>query len=896
MLTCAAASRRVWTPWLFVACLLVGLAVLASARVTPGHAAGATVTVESESFDSLQAAVDHVGAATGTIHLGEGTLTGADARASIAAGANLTIIGVCAADLGTAPLAVLDGNGGGRVLDVAAGATVRVECVTVTGGVSDNGAGIRNAGTLTLVNASIVANSATGDSSPRGGGLQNEGFATVLGSRIAGNTAALSASGSPPSGGGVYNGPPGQLIVISSEIAGNVVTAELDGHGGGLHNRGVATIVDTQITGNASYDAAGIRHSESQPLYLLGSTVTGNTATDRGGAFYQQGFAVISSVAWNTVFAGNTGAGQHHTDSGEAVIDWNSWNGGMAPTDADVTGHTRPAPAGLKFCPPAGCTDVVTVAGDGAVTVAVKGTPNLPGSVLDAYLFGDYAELLGYTPAVGVWEGLLPSSEFDCLGSCALPLGLQVTLTPVGRGFAGWSGGEACTGTAPLTVTVNGETSCTATFEQPALSGTITTSGGDPVLGVTVTASGGHSGATSTNADGKYAITGVPFDATNVVITPTLAGYTFTPVAATIDGPITADVTHDFAATLNTYTISGTVTVGSDGLQGVTVTALDGHNGSATTDGDGEYTITGVPHGAEGITLTPALAGYTFTPVAATIDGPIAGDVTEDFAATLEPLPPLGPTAPQVVATTGEIAVPVTARKSVGLDPGEGTVLGTTAPDGASVQVSVPVDAVGDDLPSGVRLEVAAVPDIRAVSPEPPAIPEGTFLAHFVVRLVDEQGNTVPFTFNAPVTLEFTVPASTLPEGADQEALVIVYWNGSMWQEVEARVSEGPDGTLTLTAEVLHFTLFAIPYAPGWGTFDPAPAAAGVTLARWLGGDFERMEAALAEGGAFWVFQHGVGRRHIAGAPDFVNASFEEWFPDGVPAGTAGVVGRPRTP
>ena len=63
------------------------------------------------------------------------------------------------------------------------------------------------------------------------------------------------------------------------------------------------------------------------------------------------------------------------------------------------------------------------------------------------------------------------------------------------------------------------------------------------------------------------------------------------------------------AGTPASYTISGTITENAVGLGGVLVTASGGFSGSATTNGSGAYTITGVPPSATSIVLTPTLVG-----------------------------------------------------------------------------------------------------------------------------------------------------------------------------------------------------------------------------------------------------------------------------------------------
>jgi len=81
-----------------------------------------------------------------------------------------------------------------------------------------------------------------------------------------------------------------------------------------------------------------------------------------------------------------------------------------------------------------------------------------------------------------------------------------------------------------------------------SVSGTIRV-GTSPLAGVSVAATGGHTQTVTTGATGAYTFTNVALGATDIVITPSLAGYGFTPAALTVAGPVTADVTgRDFAA------------------------------------------------------------------------------------------------------------------------------------------------------------------------------------------------------------------------------------------------------------------------------------------------------------------------------------------------------------
>jgi len=90
------------------------------------------------------------------------------------------------------------------------------------------------------------------------------------------------------------------------------------------------------------------------------------------------------------------------------------------------------------------------------------------------------------------------------------------------------------------------------------------------------------------------------------------------------------------AGTPDSFSISGTISKDAAGLGGVSVTASGGFVGSATTNGNGLYTIPGVPVGATSIVLTPTFPGHTMSPTSRTVPGPTADNVTGmDFTATL---------------------------------------------------------------------------------------------------------------------------------------------------------------------------------------------------------------------------------------------------------------------
>ena len=133
-------------------------------------------------------------------------------------------------------------------------------------------------------------------------------------------------------------------------------------------------------------------------------------------------------------------------------------------------------------------------------------------------------------------------------------------------------------------------------------------------------------GSTSANSSGHYIIT-VPYGWSGI-ITPSLTGTTFSPVDYDYSTtPVTADLTgQNFTATLNTYTISGSL-----GAGGANAT-LAYTGGSTSANSSGHYTIT-VPYNWSGA-VKPSKARFVFTPASRTYSKVAANQINQDYAAT----------------------------------------------------------------------------------------------------------------------------------------------------------------------------------------------------------------------------------------------------------------------
>jgi len=132
----------------------------------------------------------------------------------------------------------------------------------------------------------------------------------------------------------------------------------------------------------------------------------------------------------------------------------------------------------------------------------------------------------------------------------------------------------------------------------------------------------------TTNANGDYSDS-IAYGF-NGSIVPTLAGYTFSPVNRVYSNVTSAQSNQNFTANLIYYTISGRVTAGGNGLQGVTLSGLP-H--TPITNANGDYSDS-VAYGFNG-TVVPSMAGYTFSPVSRIYSNVTSNQTNQNFTANL---------------------------------------------------------------------------------------------------------------------------------------------------------------------------------------------------------------------------------------------------------------------
>src|SRR5262245_19560296 len=192
-------------------------------------------------------------------------------------------------------------NAGGlsRVFNVDPVVSASLSRLTITGGANSDdtgGAGVCNAGTLTLTDCTIRDNAATGgdgfSEGAFGGGISNSGTLTLIDCTIRGNTATGGFAG----GAGIVND--GTLTLTDCVVRDNFATSISDeflagASGGGiLISGGTLTIIGSTITRNSSTadglfgtsDGGGVSKLLGE-VTIRNSTITFITAETGGGLF-----------------------------------------------------------------------------------------------------------------------------------------------------------------------------------------------------------------------------------------------------------------------------------------------------------------------------------------------------------------------------------------------------------------------------------------------------------------------------------------------------------------------------------------------------------------------------------------------------------------------------------
>jgi LPXTG-site transpeptidase (sortase) family protein len=241
------------------------------------------------------------------------------------------------------------------------------------------GGGIYTAGTLTLANTTISANSANSDGGGGiygsnsaiititdstisnntancvegiicgGGGLKGGGSVTITNSTISNNKAICTLSPYPYcDGGGIYNDITTAVVnitnsTISNNLAGSAGGTSQGGRGGGILNGGsTLNITNSTISGNSATDGAGIDNWGT--LTLISSNIVSNSAYDWGGGIKNNGPLTVSNSTVSDNYAPSVAGGIFNGYGGTLILTYSTlsnnlsyYGGGMTVFGGTVT-------------------------------------------------------------------------------------------------------------------------------------------------------------------------------------------------------------------------------------------------------------------------------------------------------------------------------------------------------------------------------------------------------------------------------------------------------------------------------------------------------------------------------------------------------------------------------
>jgi uncharacterized repeat protein (TIGR02543 family) len=361
---------------------------------------------------------------------------------------------------------------------------------------------------------------------------------------------------------------------------------------------------------------------------------------------------------------------------------------------------------------------------------------------------------------------------------------VQITATPLGGWtFSGWSGG-ATGSTNPLTVTMNGNKTITATFIQNIYTLTVNVSG---------------SGSVNRNNPGPYHLNNV----VQLTASPS-SGWTFTGWSGDITGS-----TNPSSVTMNSNKVV-TATFTQNTPEYVLNVNVVGQ-GSVTRNPDqASY----APGTSVQTTATP-LAGWTFSgwsggatgstnPLTVSMNG--SKTITANFIAFVPPFSGGGNGG----GGGGEEAVPpLPVTKSVttsGFSPSSELKVDTSGTVQANAQLKFGDSGANLDIIKNTKLSDAkgnalgtlTVAELDSIT-QPPAPREVIIKAY--------EFGPDGARFNPPITLTLSYDAAILPAEADVNSLFIAYWDGSHWMALESTMDTASH---TVSTKVSHFSEYAL--------------------------------------------------------------------------------------
>jgi hypothetical protein len=393
---------------------------------------------------------------------------------------------------------------------------------------------------------------------------------------------------------GVISGPggPGATVALSGPS-----TATVTADGTGTYS--FPGLVDGAYTVSVS-GAGFVFTPASQNVTMAGANLAANFSS------VAQTFSLSGSIS------GPGGAGATVTLSGTSAATTTANGTGSFTFPGLQNGSYTVAVslAGFVFTP---ASQPVTISGANAsiIVSSVAQTYSLTGTISGPGGPGATVTLSGASAATTTANGT---------GSFTFS-GLQNGSYTVAAGLAGFVFTPA---SQPVTISgANASITVSSAVQTYSLSGTISGPGGP---GATVVLSGASSATTTANGAGAFTFSGLLNG--NYTVTPSAAGFVYTPTnrAVTISG---ANASTTFTSVVQTFSLGGTIS--GTGGNGATVTVTGTSTASVTANASGAYSFAALPTGS--YTVTPVKTGFLYTP------GSLAVNLTANSTANFTSAP-----------------------------------------------------------------------------------------------------------------------------------------------------------------------------------------------------------------------------------------------------------------
>ena len=376
-------------------------------------------------------------------------------------------------------------------------------------------------------------------------------------------------------------------------------------------------------------------------------------------------------------------------------------NGATVTLSDNIAATTLPAsvvvPAGQKTKTFTLTSAAVTAAQAGTVTASFGGAQKtaafsvVPGLSISGTVLSGAAGLGGVTLSLtSTTAGFTPrsvnSAATGTYSFAGLPPGRTYVVTPSSAVYNFTPASRTLTSISANQTAQNFAVASRKTY---SITGRVTRAGTTTGLGgvtLRLTNSAGALVKSATSAaDGNYSLTAVPAGL-SYVLTPALAGSTFSPTSKPYTNLAATQTAQNFTATSG-HTISGKALSGTTGLGGVTM-RLTSTNASftartATTAADGSYSFGSVP-GGQSYTVTPSTTVFTFSPGTRSYTNLAANQTGQNFAGTRKMYSISGRVV-RAGTTTGLGGVKVTLTNTAGMV----IKTTTTAADGSYSLTSV---------------------------------------------------------------------------------------------------------------------------------------------------------------------------------------------------------------